>query len=81
MKFALTGVGTGSTAHPEVLVQVAQKAEELGYESVLTRHCTFKADSTAAHLSVFIPNRSSNRTPYAVWGRKSSGPQTRCRTG
>ena len=34
MKFALTGVGSGSTARPELLVQVAQKAEGLGFESV-----------------------------------------------
>ena len=29
MKFALTGVGSGSTARPELLVEVAQKAETL----------------------------------------------------
>lgn len=34
MKFALTGIGTGSTARPEPLREVVQKAESLGYESV-----------------------------------------------
>jgi alkanesulfonate monooxygenase SsuD/methylene tetrahydromethanopterin reductase-like flavin-dependent oxidoreductase (luciferase family) len=34
MKFALVGVGSGSTIRPEPLMQVAQKAEALGYESV-----------------------------------------------
>jgi probable F420-dependent oxidoreductase len=34
MRFALTGVGTGSTARPEPLREVVQKAEALGYESV-----------------------------------------------
>ena len=33
MKFALMGVGSGSTARPDILVQVAQKGEELGFES------------------------------------------------
>ena len=34
MKFALVGVGSGSTVRPEPLAEVAQKAETLGYESV-----------------------------------------------
>src|SRR5262245_39248952 len=34
MKFGLFGVGSGSTVRPEPLMQVAQKAEALGYESV-----------------------------------------------
>jgi probable F420-dependent oxidoreductase len=34
MKFALTAIGTGSTARPEPLREVVQKAEALGYESV-----------------------------------------------
>ncbi len=33
MKFALMGVGSGSTVRPDVLAQVAQKGEELGFES------------------------------------------------
>jgi probable F420-dependent oxidoreductase len=34
MKFALHGVGSGSTVKPEALAQVARKAEQLGYESI-----------------------------------------------
>ena len=34
MKFALHAVGCGSTARPEVLGEVARKAESLGFESV-----------------------------------------------
>ena len=34
MKFALSAVGTGSTARPELLKQVAQRAEALGFESI-----------------------------------------------
>jgi probable F420-dependent oxidoreductase len=34
MKFALHAVGCGSTARPDVLAEVARKAEALGYESV-----------------------------------------------
>ena len=34
MKFALMGVGSGSTVRPDVLTQVAQKGEALGFESV-----------------------------------------------
>ncbi len=34
MKFALSAVGTGSTARPELLKQVAQRAETLGFESI-----------------------------------------------
>jgi probable F420-dependent oxidoreductase len=34
MKFAITAMGSGSTTHPDNLVLVAQKAEELGYESL-----------------------------------------------
>lgn len=34
MKFAITAVGSGSTANPENFVRIAQKAEELGFESL-----------------------------------------------
>lgn len=34
MKFALTGVGSGSTVRPEPLIRVAQTAESLGFESL-----------------------------------------------
>ncbi|MEO8605907.1 MAG: LLM class F420-dependent oxidoreductase, partial [bacterium] len=34
MKFALQAVGCGSTAKPDVLAEVARKAEELGFESL-----------------------------------------------
>ena len=33
MKFGLMGVGSGSTVRPDVLTQIAQKGEELGFES------------------------------------------------
>jgi probable F420-dependent oxidoreductase len=62
MKFALTGVGTGSTARPEVLVQVTQKAEELGYESVWIPE----------HLAV--PVTMASRYPYSADGQFPGGP-------
>jgi probable F420-dependent oxidoreductase len=34
MKFALSAVGTGSTARPELLKQMAQRAEAMGFESM-----------------------------------------------
>jgi probable F420-dependent oxidoreductase len=34
MKFALSGVGSGSTVRPEPLIRVAQSAESLGFESL-----------------------------------------------
>lgn len=34
MKFALKAGGNGSTARPDLLMQVAQKAEALGFESL-----------------------------------------------
>ena len=33
MKFGLMGVGSGSTVRPDMLTQIAQKGEELGFES------------------------------------------------
>jgi alkanesulfonate monooxygenase SsuD/methylene tetrahydromethanopterin reductase-like flavin-dependent oxidoreductase (luciferase family) len=57
MKFALTGVGSGSTARPEILVQVAQKAETLGFESVWIPE----------HLAV--PVEITSRYPYSADGK------------
>lgn len=62
MKFALTGVGTGSTARPEVLVEVARKAEELGYESLWIPE----------HLAV--PVDITSRYPYSADGQFPGGP-------
>ena len=62
MKFALTGVGSGSTARPEILVQVAQKAETLGFESVWIPE----------HLAV--PVEITSRYPYSADGKFPGGP-------
>jgi alkanesulfonate monooxygenase SsuD/methylene tetrahydromethanopterin reductase-like flavin-dependent oxidoreductase (luciferase family) len=62
MKFAVTGVGSGSTARPELLVQVAQKAEALGYESVWIPE----------HLAV--PVQITSRYPYSADGKFPGGP-------
>ncbi|HXG21671.1 MAG TPA: LLM class F420-dependent oxidoreductase [Methylomirabilota bacterium] len=62
MKFALSGVGSGSTARPEVLVQVAQKAEALGFESVwIPEHLVVPVEITA-------------RYPYSADGKFPGGP-------
>ncbi len=62
MKFALTGVGTGSTVRPEPLVQVAQKAETLGFESVWIPE----------HLAV--PLSMDSPYPYSADGQFPGGP-------
>lgn len=62
MKFALHGVGSGSTVKPEPLLQVAQKAETLGYESVWIPE----------HLAV--PVTMKTPYPYSADGRFPGGP-------
>jgi probable F420-dependent oxidoreductase len=62
MKFGLTGVGSGSTARPELLAQVAKKAELLGYESVWIPE----------HLAVPVEIRSPY--PYSADGKFPGGP-------
>ncbi|MGE0826607.1 MAG: LLM class F420-dependent oxidoreductase [Candidatus Binatia bacterium] len=62
MKFALSGVGSGSTARPELLTQVAQKAEALGFESVWIPE----------HLAV--PVTITSRYPYSADGKFPGGP-------
>ena len=62
MKFALTGVGSGSTARPELLAQVAKKAEALGYESVWIPE----------HLAV--PVTINAPYPYSADGKFPGGP-------
>jgi len=62
MKFAITAVGSGSTAHPENLVRIAQKAEELGYESLWCPE----------HLAV--PLDMDSRYPYSDDGRFPGPP-------
>lgn len=61
MQFALTAVGTGSTARPEPLRQVVQKAEALGYESVWIPE----------HLAV--PLNMSTPYPYSADGQFPGG--------
>jgi probable F420-dependent oxidoreductase len=62
MKFALHAVGCGSTARPETLAQVAQKAEALGFESVWIPE----------HLAVPVTMRA--HYPYSQDGRFPGGP-------
>ena len=62
MKFAVSGVGSGSTARPELLVQVAQKAEALGFESAWIPE----------HLAV--PVIITSRYPYSADGKFPGGP-------
>lgn len=62
MKFGVTGVGSGSTAHPELLTQVAKKAEELAFESVWI----------PKHLA--IPVSINSPYPYSEDGTFPGGP-------
>jgi len=62
MKFALHAVGCGSTARPEVLAQVAQKAEALEFESVWIPE----------HL--VVPMTMRTPYPYAPDGKFPGGP-------
>src|SRR5262245_14061040 len=62
MKFAVSGVGSGSTARPELLVQVAQKAEALGFESTWI----------PVHLAVSVTITSL--CPYSACGKFPGGP-------
>ena len=62
MKFALVGVGSGSTVRPEPLTEVAQKAEALGYESVWIPE----------HLAV--PVKMQARYPGSADGKFPGGP-------
>jgi len=61
MKFALHGVGSGSTIKPEPLAQVARKAEQLGYESLWIPE----------HLAVPVEMRTPY--PYAADGKFPGG--------
>ncbi|HUI26517.1 MAG TPA: LLM class F420-dependent oxidoreductase [Candidatus Kryptonia bacterium] len=62
MKFAMNGVGTGSTARPEALKQVAQKAEALGFESIWVPE----------HL--VVPVDMKTPYPYSEDGKFPGGP-------
>ncbi len=62
MHFALTGVGSGSTVRPEPLVQVAQEAEVLGFESLWIPE----------HLAV--PVQMDSPYPYSADGQFPGGP-------
>ena len=57
MKFGITAVGTGSTAHPDNLVRIAQTAERLGFDSIWCPE----------HLAV--PLEMKSPYPYAADGR------------
>jgi len=61
MKFALSAVGSGSTAKPEPLAQVALKAEALGFESVWIPE----------HLAV--PRQFDTPYPYSRDGKFPGG--------
>jgi probable F420-dependent oxidoreductase len=63
MKFALQAVGCGSTARPEPLALVAEKAEALGFESVWVPE----------HLAVPMTMRTPY--PYAADGQFPGGAQ------
>ncbi len=62
MKFGITGVGSGSTARPELLTQVAKKAEGLNFESVWIPE----------HLA--IPVSINSPYPYSEDGKFPGGP-------
>jgi probable F420-dependent oxidoreductase len=62
MKFALHGVGSGSTVKPEPLALVARTAERLGYESIWIPE----------HLAVPVEMRT--RYPYSADGKFPGGP-------
>lgn len=62
MKFALTGVGSGSTVRPEPLMRVAQTAESLGFESLWIPE----------HLAV--PVTMDSPYPYSPDGQFPGGP-------
>jgi probable F420-dependent oxidoreductase len=61
MKFAMTGIGSGSNARPELLAEVAQKAEALGYESLWIPE----------HLAV--PVELGSPYPYSADGKFPGG--------
>ncbi|MFI5366270.1 MAG: LLM class F420-dependent oxidoreductase [Candidatus Binatia bacterium] len=61
MKFALSAVGTGSTVRPDLLKQVAQRAEALGYESIWIPE----------HLAVPVDMKTPY--PYAADGKFPGG--------
>ena len=63
MKFALHAVGCGSTARPEILAEVARKAEALEFESVWIPE----------HLVVPMTMRTAY--PYAADGKFPGGPR------
>jgi probable F420-dependent oxidoreductase len=63
MKFAITAVGSGSSARPENLARIATTAEELGFESLWCPE----------HLAV--PAEIHSRYPYSDDGRFPGGPQ------
>jgi probable F420-dependent oxidoreductase len=62
MKFALNAVGSGSTARPDALRQVAQKAEALGFESLWIPE----------HLAVPVDMKTPY--PYAADGKFPGAP-------
>jgi probable F420-dependent oxidoreductase len=62
MKFALSAVGTGSTARPALLKQVAQRAEALGFESIwIPEHLVIPIDMKTPY-------------PYSTDGKFPGGP-------
>ena len=62
MKFALNAVGSGSTARPELLKPVAQRAEALGFESIwIPEHLVIPVDMKTPY-------------PYSPDGKFPGGP-------
>lgn len=59
MKLGLFSVGAGRAAQPEVLVRIAQKAEDVGFESIFAPE----------HTVLFAPEAYSSPYPYSSDGK------------
>jgi probable F420-dependent oxidoreductase len=59
MKLGLFSIGAGRAARPEVLVRIAQKAEEVGFESIFAPE----------HTVLFAPEAYRSPYPYSTDGK------------
>lgn len=59
MKLGVFSIGAGRAARPEVLVRIAQKAEEVGFESIFAPE----------HTVLFAPEAYSSPYPYSSDGK------------